>query len=414
MESGGFNNQANGADFAPGRIVAIYAAVAAVWILFSDAALGLFLSDPGLIAKISIFKGWIFVAVTSALLYFLIKRHLALLGRSRDAALLSRHRFQALFEQAGDGILLAEAPSGRILSANAAGLELLGYDLAELRALTIKDFLATQDWEHLTAAMEKVCAGQVVREEWNLRRKDGSAAVVEATGRILDDGTLLGIVRDVTERKRAEEALRRSVREKEVMLREIHHRVKNNMQVIVSLLSLQAGDITDERGLAAFRETASRIRSMALIHEKLYSGADFAEVDMQGYCRSLMQSVLAATKPPDLAVAHSLDIRLAGLSIDRAVPCGLLLNELLSNAIKHAFVGRAAGRVTVVFYAQADEAFLVVEDDGVGFSLEQARGASTLGYTLIGAWCEQLRASLAVGAGADGLGARVTVRFPLA
>jgi PAS domain S-box-containing protein len=413
MDCSGLTGQTNGADYAPGRIVTIYATVAALWILFSDAALGFFVSDPGLIAKISIFKGWIFVAVTSAMLYFLIKRQLGLLGRSRNAAEQSHYRFQALFEQAGDGIFLADSSNNHILEANASCLELLGYDIDELRALTIKDCLAEEEWERLTAVVEKARVGEVNREEWNLRRKDGTTAVAEVTGRMLHDGTLLGIMRDITGRKQAEGALRRSVREKEVMLREIHHRVKNNMQVIVSLLSLQAGEITDERGLAAFKETASRIRSMALIHEKLYSGADFAEVDMEGYCRSLMLTVLAATKPPDLTIEHCLDIRMTGLSIDRAIPCGLLLNELISNAIKHAFVGRASGRVTVAFYGEAGNAFLVVEDDGVGFSLDQARSASTLGYTLIGAWCEQLRAALSVEGGTSGRGSRVIVRFPL-
>jgi len=413
MGSSGSTDQASGVDRAPGRIVTIYAVVAAVWILFSDGALGFFVADPGLIAKISIFKGWIFVAVTSALLYFLIGRHLALLTRSREAAESSNLRFQALFEQAGDGIFFADPASGRFLEANTSFLDLLGYDIDELRARSTRDCLAEDELERHAQVLATMRAGQVNREEWKLCRKNGSGVVVEATGMKLQDGPMLGIVRDVTERRLAEEALRRSVREKEVMLREIHHRVKNNMQVIVSLLSLQAAEISDERGLAAFRETSSRIRSMALVHEKLYHGADFAEVDMRDYCRSLMQTVLAATKPPGLTIEHSLDIRLAGLSLDRAVPCGLLLNELLCNAVKHAFAGKSAGRVTIGFYAEEGGAVLTVEDDGSGFSLDRARGAATLGYTLINAWCEQLHASLAVEGGRDGRGARVVVRFPL-
>jgi two-component system, sensor histidine kinase PdtaS len=399
---------------APGRIVAVYAFFAGLWILFSDSALAFFLADPVAIAKISVFKGWFFVAVTSAMLYFLIKRHVGALMRSRDEADHSRRRFQALFEQAGDGIFLADAQTGRFLTANPAALAMLGYQAGELCALAVSDCLEPEERPRLVAMMEKLRSGESARGEWRLARKDGTGLVAEVTGRILHDGALLGIVRDVTVRRQAQEELSRSVREKEIMLREIHHRVKNNMQVIVSLLSLQAAEIADPKGLDAFRQTGARIRSMALIHEKLYSGGDFAEVDMQGYCRSLMLTLLAAAKPPGLAVEHELDIRLPSLPISQALPCGLLLNELLSNALKHAFVGRDAGRVAIVLRREGTEAVLAVADDGGGFAQNPLEGGGGLGYTLIRAWCEQLHATLGVAPGQDGRGSRVVVRFPLA
>jgi two-component sensor histidine kinase len=152
---------------------------------------------------------------------------------------------------------------------------------------------------------------------------------------------------DITERKRAEKALKVSLHEKEVLLKEIHHRVKNNMQVISSLVSLQADGSKDETVREVLKDVTYRIRSMALVHEKLYQSADLAHIDFAEYSRSLMNYLWRAHGAVAANIRLTLNLAPVSLPVDTAVPCGLILNELGGNALKHAFRGRSEGEVTV-------------------------------------------------------------------
>ena len=171
--------------------------------------------------------------------------------------------------------------------------------------------------------------------------------------------------REIAERARVEAKIKASLKEKEIMLQEIHHRVKNNLQVISSLLNLQSQGIQDEKTLAVFQESQNRIRSMALIHEKLYRSSDLARVDFAEYIRNLASFLIRSYR----SRAVRLDLQAADiyLSIDNAVPCGLIINELISNALKHAFVDGREGEICVLMQQLADQQVkLIVRDNGVG------------------------------------------------
>ena len=188
---------------------------------------------------------------------------------------------------------------------------------------------------------------------------------------------------DITERKAADTLIQVSLREKEVLLKEIHHRVKNNLQIISSLLSIQMSGIKDEPTRELFRESQNRVRSMALVHERLYRSVTLAEVDFGEYARTVASHLVNSYVRSGISCAVEADnIR---LGVDLAIPCGLILNEIVSNALKHAFAGRDRGTIRIAI--RSDTAGLVtlqVDDDGIGHPHgETWAAASSMGTMLI-------------------------------
>ncbi len=217
---------------------------------------------------------------------------------------------------------------------------------------------------------------------------------------------ILGTYEDITERKQAEELVRAALREKEVLLKEIHHRVKNNLQIISSLLSLQSQRIADPRDLDLFQESQTRVRTMALIHENLYQADDLAQTDFAAYLRSLAGELQRAYQVQSVRIAVAADDGIR-LGIDAAIPCALIVHELVTNAFKYAFV--AAARGGAERRAQADEIRidlrrepggglrLAVSDNGIGlperFGQDKTRA---LGWHLIKALVNQLHGRLEI------------------
>jgi two-component sensor histidine kinase len=221
---------------------------------------------------------------------------------------------------------------------------------------------------------------------------------------------MVGVTMDITDRKRAEEALRASLREKEVLLREVHHRVKNNLQLISSLLALQASRIEDAAAADVFTESQNRVRAMALVHENLYRCGDLASVRLaghvQGLCAHLERSVRI---DPERIV---LDVAAADgtLDLDRSIRLGLLINELVSNALKHAFPDGRTGRIGVQLTLWENWYILVVADNGVGLPRELDLGHSdSLGLQLVSDLTEQLGGTLTLDRAG---GTTITIRFP--
>ncbi|MFC1783615.1 histidine kinase dimerization/phosphoacceptor domain -containing protein, partial [Planctomycetota bacterium] len=200
---------------------------------------------------------------------------------------------------------------------------------------------------------------------------------------------------EIAEHKRAEERIQASLKEKEVLIKEIHHRVKNNMQVISSILNLQSKQIQDEQTLKMFKNGQSRIRSMALVHEKLYEAEDLARIDFAEYIRSMVNDLyrLHGTRE---AIGLNIDIKDIFLDITTAIPCGLIINELVSNALKYAFRGDREGEIRIGLYSDKDGEFsLVVKDNGIGFPKDlDFRKTETLGMQLVILLVEQLEGAI--------------------
>ena len=189
---------------------------------------------------------------------------------------------------------------------------------------------------------------------------------------------------DITARKQAEEALQASLREKDILLHEVHHRVKNNLQVISSLISLQTDALTGP-GRAAVGNIRDQVRAMALVHEQLYQAGDFGRIDLAGYAQKLLMQLWRAHGEIASTAELRMDFEPVTLPLTSAVPCGLILNELAGNALKHAFRGRpGGGRVTVTLRSEAEgRVFLCVTDNGAGLPEGfDWRNAQSLGLRL--------------------------------
>lgn len=213
------------------------------------------------------------------------------------------------------------------------------------------------------------------------------------------------------EKRIADQKIRDSLEEKEVMLKEIHHRVKNNLAVISALLTLQSDYVQDEAAKELFMESVARIKTMALIHEKLYQTEMFARVEMGDYMRQLVKTIQETYESQPRNITVHVECDNAVLDITQAIPCGLIINELLSNVYKHAFKDRNAGNVYLILNKdeESGECELQVMDDGVGLPKEVIDGkSSSLGYNIIRGLARQLSADLRM-TGSEGT--HVLLRF---
>ena len=324
-------------------------------------------------------------------------------------------RSDLILQSAGDGIFGLDG-DGRIEFANPTGASLLGRSRRELVGTALADYALAhapdtgEDAPLLAAPLDD---GQCAYGRRTFKRADGSEfpADLVATPIMDEDGVTGAVValRDVTHQVQAQERQARDLREKETLLKEIHHRVKNNMQIISSLLSLQSGDLHDERDKVLIRESMDRVRSMAFVHESLYRDGDLSSVDFAKYLLEVgthLHGVYAGANPVKIETRLE-EVR---LDIVKAVPCGLIANELLTNAFKHAFAPGGEGLVVLALETGNGAARMFVEDDGAGMDPDLLEKGETFGLTLIRSLATQVNADIEVVC--DG-GTRITVTIPL-
>jgi len=290
------------------------------------------------------------------------------------------------------------------------------------------DEASYNNWLHCIVAEDRPIAHDAVAQaitarssldiSFRVRLPDGRMRWINHVGNITLDAAgqpigMYGIQMDITERTQAEAQVRASLQEKETLLKEIHHRVKNNLQIISSLLSLQADSISDPYAWAQFRDSQSRVRSMALIHERLYRSGDLARIDFATYLHDLVDVLLRTYSHNAEGVTLQMKIESVLLDIDQATPCGLIVNELVSNALKHAFPSGGGGKIGVeIGRDEATAAYqLVVWDDGVGIPPEvDIEHTTSLGLQLVSSLARQLGGVITVHT-APGPGTRVVVYF---
>lgn len=327
----------------------------------------------------------------------------------------SEVEYRRLYESARDGILILDQRTGRIIDANPFMSELLGYEFDY--------FLGKELWEiglfgdkaaNQAAFQELQTKGYIRYDHLPLETRDKRMVDVEFVSNSYKTGERFVIqcnIRDCSERCRLERTVQSALAEKEVLLREVHHRVKNNLQVISSLLHLQSQHTEDPKSIEMFGESRDRVRSMALVHERLYRSKDLANVDFTDYIENLARYLFRSHHVDTNRIHLEVDVHAVTLPIDAAVPCGLLLNELISNCLKHAFLGRERGEIRIELQPANDrEILLKVTDDGIGFPMGiEPQSGETFGMQLIADLVDQLHGSVQV---SRDVGTSVAVIFP--
>ncbi len=294
--------------------------------------------------------------------------------------------------------------NNRLEYINKTKLDFLGKKFNEL---TNEAWLETRHPEERNKFLKELSDAAKEKRSFSLeiriKNKDGDYRwlIDTAAPRFLDDGTFIGFIGsgfDITEEKNSRISLKKSLKEKEVLLREIHHRVKNNLQVISSLLNLQKNYISDPAILDIFRSSQNRIRSMALLHEKLYQQNNLIEIDLSDYIQDLISNLFDSYNLSS-HISLKLNITDIHLDVDLSLNIGLIINELVSNALKHAFKEREKGEIFVelINVEKTDQLELIVTDDGVGipedYNLNESK---TFGLELVSALIQQYEGSMKI------------------
>jgi two-component system, sensor histidine kinase PdtaS len=327
--------------------------------------------------------------------------------------------FYRMFEFFPDGILSIDG-EGRIAHANGQAERMFGYGKNELLGCLIESLVPRRFvGQHVGSRDDyfKEPRTRSMGEGLELfgRRKDDTEFPIDVMLSALEGEQgpmVLCVARDISERKRAERLIVDSLREKEVLLKEIHHRVKNNLQVISSLINMQTWNLRDPASRAALEECQSRVMAIALIHEKLYQSRDYSRVPFSDYGRSLAANIFHTTGVSPQNIRLNVEFTDLSLAVDKAIPCGLILNELITNALKHAFPNDRQGTIRVVMQNAGPRVVeLVVTDDGAGMDPAfDAAKATSLGMQLIYTLVEQLEGKLEIFH--EG-GTSFQVRFPV-
>ncbi len=260
-------------------------------------------------------------------------------------------------------------------------------------------------------------ARQSFKMEYRLRRMDGEYRWILDTGipHYTENNTFGGYIGscvDITEHKQAEEQIQASLLEKEVLLKEIYHRVKNNLQVISSLLNLQSEYIKDKDDLEIFQQSQMRIESMALIHQKLYQSQDLARIDFSEYIRDLVASLFSSYEVNTNVISLTVNVERVLLSLDAAIPCGLIITELVSNSLKYAFPKGRTGEIAIELQAENNNMLnLRVRDNGIGLPSEfDFKNTTSLGLQLVDALTNQLSGDIKIN---YTNGVEVKIAFPV-
>jgi PAS domain S-box-containing protein len=328
-------------------------------------------------------------------------------------------RFRRVVESAPNAMVLINA-DGHIEMVNTEAERVFGYGREEMRGQPVEMLVPPRfRGQHPGLRTAFLAAPQSrpmgVGRDLHALRKDGSEFPVEIGLNPIetDEGTMvLSAIVDISDRKEREERIQAALQEKEIMLGEIHHRVKNNLQILYSLLDLQSSRLGDGGALNLLRESQNRIQSMALIHEILYSSKDFARVDFRSFLDTLVHTLLASYGSDPELISVSITAVVERLPLNMAISCGLVVNELISNALKHAFPANRRGEIKVNLVSEPpDTVVLSVSDDGIGLPDELDLGqTNTLGLQLVTMLADQLGAELTIHRSRP---TRFELRFPI-
>ena len=333
-------------------------------------------------------------------LYYVKNKEIKRRRKIEEALKDSEEMFRKLTEYLKTAVYTFDL-KGKFIYVNPATQEITGYSEDEL--LSMKFFeLVHPDFKEIVEARGQTSAiSEDVMDhyEYKIIRKDGLERWIDTSNSVInlqEKTIILGTALDITERKQTEGKIMSSLEEKEVMLKEIHHRVKNNMQVISSLLKLQSSHITDEKSLSLFKNSQNRVKSMALVHEKLYNSKDLAKIDFYDYVKKLTTHLMISYGVNTNLIKIIIDVKNVYFNINTAIPCGLIINEIISNSLKYAFPDGRKGKISLLIKKNKTENYIaIISDDGIGFPKDiDFKNTDSMGLQLVNSLTDQLHGTI--------------------
>ena len=315
----------------------------------------------------------------------------------------SEEKYRTLFKETPDYTILLGI-DGIILDVNKATINLAGLSKEELIGINFSE-LKIIPHEDMVLHLDKISAllkgenikpfdSRFIDKNGNIRHVLVHLKEVKKNGNI---SYILGIASDITDQKIAANEIESSLKEKNLLLQEIHHRVKNNMQIISSLLNLQTQYVDEKEAINVLMESQNRVKSMAMIHEKLYLSNDLTNVNFVDYIQSLVLNLFYSYNTEDTWIKPILEIENVCLNMETAVPCGLIISELVSNSLKYAFPNERKGEILVSLKSVDDKYELIIRDNGVGLPEEiDFNNLETLGLLLVNNLTEQIDGELTI------------------
>jgi PAS domain S-box-containing protein len=333
-----------------------------------------------------------------------VSRDITAIKKAEEELRLSEERHRAIYDQAYIGIARI-AKMGRFLLVNERLCDMLDYSSEELYKKTFYELGLPEEVEEGLVDWDQLLSGKIKNfsREQTYVRKDGELLSANVTVSLVRDSNdnpnyFVAVFEDITERKEYERQLEESIKEKEVLLKEVHHRVKNNMQVISSILNLQSSYISDENALAILRESQDRIKSMSFVHESLYQSKTLSEVNFAEYIQNITRNLYHSYGRPEGGIDLEFELENLYLNLDTSIPCGLIINEIVSNSLKYAFHGREKGKIKIEFSKLSDGRLkLIVSDDGIGLAEDfDIENAESLGLQLVTTLITQVSGELEI------------------
>ncbi|MEX0929919.1 MAG: PAS domain S-box protein [Balneolales bacterium] len=333
---------------------------------------------------------------------------------ARNELKLQKAYFEQLFESSPEGVVILDK-ADRIVNANRSFLDLFQHKMEDIKGENINHLIIPDpDSVDELKTSYKALGSNSHQIEAVRKRKDGTLVNVSIIGASIEYEKeivgVYGIYRDITLQKKDENTVKQSLREKEVLLQEIHHRVKNNMQVISSLHNLQARQIKDERTLAIFKESQNRVQAMALIHDQLYKSDDLAQINFGDYLKDLVHQLFSSIGR--FGISYSVKSDPVSFNVNQAVPCGLIVNELVTNSLKHGFDGGRTGKIEISLKDIDHEHLLLeVADNGAGFppDVDFKNTSSSLGLQLVNGLVGQIKGKITLSTGNE---TRFSIKLP--
>ena len=309
----------------------------------------------------------------------------------------SEEKYRTLFEEDPNYTMLL-GTDGTILDVNQSSTKLIGIPKKDLIGKNYSKLLSGKqnDLEPQVYRINSLLHGESVEPfEFKFINSDGNINWLRVHLKpVIDSGTIIYIIAigiDITEHKKAENAIKSSLKDKKILLQEIHHRVKNNMQIISSLLNLQTEYVDDEEAINVLKESQNRVRAMAIIHENLYKSKDLTHINFADYIKSLVVNLFYSYNAKESQIKSTLNIEDISLNIETAIPCGLIISELISNSLKYAFPNKMNGEIIVSLKSKKDTYQLCIKDNGIGLPEDiNFNNIKTLGLLLVNNLTEQI------------------------